>query len=472
MSTTLEILPRRLSGRVHIQSCKNLIHRALVCGALSYGHTMIPYAAMTEEVITTAKGLVSMGLCQIQHSPAPDSQTESGCNRLFRCETLDISGGRFPVMQKISLQMGMELPEAPLIRCGNSSSTLRLLIPLAALTGQRIVFSGRISLLTRTMEMYQQIFSGQDIQLSLQDNQLTVEGSLKPGEFVIPPNASSLYASGLLFALPMLEGDSQIRLLLPIRTSTYVEMTREILGAFGILTACQSTADCLEFTVPGQQRYYSCVYHAEGDYSHASPFLAAGAMGGDVLCCGLAADSLQAERQILSTLTDMGADLQVTENSDKADDNFSAITFHHPVSFPVSVDLTQTPDLIPITAVLACACKGRSTLQIRQADLREEEQIRIEATVEALSILGADIQLQKGKILINGHGSLTAGRVSCKGDPRLAMALAAAASIAKGNIYLDDHQGLADSEPAFWDEYRSLGGIVNEYHMEPSMQGN
>ncbi len=172
---------------------------------------------------------------------------------------------------------------------------------------------------------------------------LTILGELCSGEYSIPGDVSSQYISGLLFALPLLSGDSAIRLTSPLESAGYVDMTLSALSRFGVTARMKPDG----FFIPGGQAYRSPGnVRAEGDWSNAAFFLAAGAIGKPMACTGLDAASAQPDRAILELLVRFGADVIWQDGA--------VTVFPAPLS-GVDIDVSQSPDLVPILAVLGCA---------------------------------------------------------------------------------------------------------------------
>jgi 3-phosphoshikimate 1-carboxyvinyltransferase len=259
---------------------------------------------------------------------------------------------------------------------------------------------------------------------------------------------SSQFISGLLFALPLLDGDSELALTGQAESVPYIEMTREMLDTFGV----QAEFDGGVFSIPGGQTFRSPgVVRVEGDWSNAAFWLGAGAVGtGGVTCAGLDLRSRQGDRAIMDILTRFGALVK---------DNGSAVTVSGGVLRGIEIDARDIPDLVPILAVVAAAAEG--TTVIRNAGrLRTKESDRLAAISSVLRGLGADAGETGDGLIIKGVTALTGGEVSSYGDHRIVMAAAIAAAQCAHPVVIRDAQAVNKSYPAFFDDLRALGGCV------------
>ena len=337
-----------------------------------------------------------------------------------------------------------------LLDCGESGTTLRLLIPVVAALGAAssgpVTLTGSGRLPQRPLAEYQAIFAGQDLQLNFPQAAslpLQIQGRLRPGIYPVPGHVSSQYISGLLLALPLLPGDSVIRLTTPLESAPYVTMTLRTLKAFGIQVESQPDG----YLVPGGQQYLPCAYQVEKDYSQAAFWLTAAYTGSPLEVAGLAGDSAQGDRAILDLLADFrrGAGSFV-------------------------IDASQIPDLVPILAV-AAAFTNSETRIVKAARLRLKESDRLQSTQAALSAIGVDIEQTGDGLLIRGGSFsrrgdyLPGGTADAYADHRIAMALAIAALSTTGGVLIQGAEAVRKSYPDFFNEFRRLGGDVDELNL-------
>jgi len=270
-----------------------------------------------------------------------------------------------------------------------------------------------------------------------------------PGIYTLDAGISSQFISGLLFALPLLGGDSELRLTGNIESFPYIELTLGMIGEFGI----KAEFEDMVFTIPGRQKYRSAgTVRVEGDWSNAAFWLAAGAAcGKSVTCTELDLSSRQGDRAILETLERFGAQ---TEQSG------TSATVSGGKLRGIEIDARDIPDLVPILAVVATAAEG--TTMIRNAGrLRGKESDRLASVTDMLSILGANIQETGDGLVVQGGTPLTGGQVSSWGDHRIAMAAAVAASMCSGQVIIHGADAVNKSYPGFFSDFRMLGGCVS-----------
>lgn len=327
-----------------------------------------------------------------------------------------------------------EGPGLPLLDCGESGSTLRFLIPIALAVRGGGQFTGRGRLMERPLRPYLDIFDEKGIFYQQKGGVLTVRGELTPGEYRLPGGVSSQFVTGLLFALPLLEGDSKIILTSPLESRGYVDMTLDILGRFGV------RAETFEngFFVPGGQAYRPCSMTVEADWSQAAFWYAARFLGNRVAVCGLERDTLQGDAAI------EGLTVQLSGPGE------------------VDIDVSDCPDLAPPLALIAALRAGEVTRLTHAARLRMKESDRLTAVAETLNALGAQVEEGPDFLKITGRESLEGGvTVDCCNDHRIAMMEAIAATRCREPVTLRGADCVKKSYPNFWEDYRMLGGNVH-----------
>lgn len=268
---------------------------------------------------------------------------------------------------------------------------MRLLIPIVSALGLNCTFIGSKKLFSRPMEVYKNIWKEQGLEFSLNEDSLKVSGKLKSGEFRVAGNVSSQFVSGLLFALPLLEGDSKIVIEGELESAPYVMMTLKTLKHANIETL-RKGSDVIE--VYGNQEYSLTDYEVESDWSHAAFFAAAGALGGEVTLYGLNKYSIQGDKEILNILKFMGAPIIYN------DDNSITIKKANRLN-AMDIDISNIPDLAPIITSLASTAKGRTKLY-NASRLRYKESDRINDLKDSFSKIGAKIEVTENEIFIEG----------------------------------------------------------------------
>ena len=320
----------------------------------------------------------------------------------------------------------------PLLDCGESGSTLRFLIPIALALRSGGIFTGRGRLMERPQKPYFDIFDEKGISYEQKDGVLTVRGELKPGEYRLPGNVSSQFVTGLLYALPLLDGDSELVLTTALESRGYVDMTLEVLRDFGVTVENQSYE---RFLVPGDQVFQARDFTIEADWSQAAFWLAAGSLGNPVLTVGLSDQSTQGDRVI--------------------DEHFASFAWG--TWRTVEIDVSDCPDLLPPLAVMAAFHDGATRLT-NAARLRLKESDRLATVTKMLTALGGQVEDGPDWLAIPGTRFLKGGTVDGANDHRIVMAAAIAATRCTGPVTILGAEAVNKSYPTFWEEYKRLGG--------------
>ena len=318
----------------------------------------------------------------------------------------------------------------PLLDCGESGSTLRFLIPLALVLRGGAVFVGHGRLPERPIEPYVRLFEQQNIRFTREGNSLTVEGSLKAGEYRLPGDVSSQFITGLLFALPLLEGESRIVLTTPLESRSYVDLTLVVLKCFGVSIDMNENT----FIVPGTQKFRADFVEAERDWSQGAFWYAANFLDHHVDVQGLNSNSIQGDRQIARWYWTMAR------------------------PGDVELDMSQYPDLLPAVALMATVRAGETRL-VKAGRLRDKESDRLAAVASVLKQLGAEVEELPDGLVLAGSTRFRGGvTVDSFGDHRIAMMAAIAASGCEDSVVIRNGDCVRKSYPEFWEHYRSLGG--------------
>ncbi len=409
------VTPSELRGETFAVPSKSAAHRLLIAAALKQGKTLIKNVGDSDDVRATARCLIGLGA------------------------GVELIGGDATVT-------GIEkVTKGAILDAGESGSTLRFLIPIVAVLGAESSFTGQGRLLQRPNEALCKAL----IQGGAEFDGKNVKGRLIGGKYHIDATVSSQYITGLLFALPLAEKDSEIVLEGEAVSKGYVDMTLDVLTRSGI--RCEKTSS--GFFVPGNQRYIlPDTVECEGDWSSAAFMLVAGAICGSVRVKGICGDSLQGDKRIIDVLKDAG--VSVTEGKDFFETKESK-------TCPFTVDIENIPDLAPVLATLAAYTEGESRLvHVRRLKLKESD--RLAAAQEMLSSAGIVSKEEKDSLIIYG-GHPKHGVFDGKNDHRMVMSEVILASACEGESVVSGGEAVKKSYPAFYEDYNKIGG---KFHVD------
>ena len=341
------------------------------------------------------------------------------------------------------------------LHCGMSASTLRFLMPLASALGIECDFVCEGGLEDRPMDPYIEALAKRGCRIE-GHNPKHISGKLTSGTFEIPGSISSQFITGLLIALPILEGDSTVVVVGKIESRPYVDLTLQVLDTAGIEIQEEEGEEFSEFFIKGGQKYAlpeNELQDIEGDWSNVAFWIVMDTMlrirDGDP-------EGMARERISFRGLNPISAQgdkavVPIVDNLLTAKENEMAIE--------LDIDVADTPDLVPALAVLACARPEGSVTHIINAErLRYKETDRLRAITEVLSELGADIKESKDSLTIKSKGRLAGGEVDSFGDHRIAMMAATAACISDGPVTITNAKAVSKSYPNFYKDYQRLGG--------------
>lgn len=335
------------------------------------------------------------------------------------------------------------------VDCLESGSTLRFLLPLFAAKGIPAVFTGRGRLPQRPLGVYADCLPAHGVDLAPQTVDaalpLTVTGRLRAGTYSLPGDVSSQFLTGLLFALPLCDGDSELILTTPLQSAAYVDMTAQAQALAGVTVERTSSG----YRIPGGQRYRPREYTVEGDWSQAAFLLAMGALGGEATVSGLSPTSAQGDREIVALLRRFGA--QIEQNGD-------TVTCRRAPLHGIDIDAAQIPDLVPVLAAVAALAPGTTRIT-GAARLRLKESDRLAATTHSLGLLGARVEQTPDGLIIEGLPRLRGGTEAPGwGDHRIVMSLAVAAVGCEEPVTIRDAASVDKSWPEFFTVVRRMGG--------------
>lgn len=402
------ITPSRISGKINGISSKSFAHRALICAALADGTSHIKINTLSQDIAATASCLNNLGA------------------------RIEKNGDVY------SVEPIKELPQNAEINCGESGSTLRFLLPVITALGIKTKINALGRLPERPLSPLKEelIKMGAIISDSFP---LDVSGKLSEGEFSLRGDISSQFVTGLLLALAYL-GKGKITLLPPIQSRPYIDITLQVLRDFGVNIIEENNTF---YVNKAQLRARN--FEVEADWSNAAFPLC---MGASVV--GLNLNSVQGDKAITKVLEIMGAKIFCDKGIVRAD--VSSLQ-------GCRIDAGDIPDAVPVIAAVAATAQGETVIYNAQR-LRLKESDRIQTVCEMLSSLGADIRETTDGMIIKGKPFLAGGETNSFNDHRIAMAAAVAACKCSGEVIIRNAEAVNKSYPAFFEDYKSLGGIV------------
>lgn len=407
------------TGNVTAPASKSVLHRLLICAALADAPTVLEHGTGSQDIDATVRCLRALGA------------TVEGTPEWFTVRPISA------------------VPRNALLDCGESGSTLRFLLPVAAaLGGARLTGRGRLA--ERPLSPLYETVQANGCTLSPQGTfPLTVTGTLAGERFVIDGGVSSQFISGLLLAAPLLGHACEIAVTGTVESRPYIDLTVAAMRRFGVAVTERDGT----FSVPAGGYRSPGQIVAEGDWSNGAFWLVAGALApqGGLTVSGLNLDSLQGDRAIAALLREAGAAVTADEDG--------ALTVGGTLRHPLRVDASQIPDLVPILAVLAAAVPGRTVIgNARRLRLKESDRL---CSVHALlTALGGRVMMGEDSLTVDGTGRLRGGRVDACNDHRIAMAAAVAACICEQPVTIDGAEAVRKSYPGFFKEFAERGMSV------------
>ena len=407
------------NGTVNVPPSKSDVHRAIICAAMANGVSRISPVALSNDIKATIGCIKALG-----------------ADAVLENNVLTVDG------------TNMYKNKTALLDCGESGSTLRFFIPIAAVGNINATFVGKGKLPQRPIGIFTEALPKAGTTCKTEGGlPLEIKGQLKSGIFEIPGNVSSQFITGLLLALPILEGDSEIVLTSPIESVGYIAMTIRTMKQFGV------NIDTTEngWHIKGGQTYKSCNYTTDGDWSQAAFFMVLGAIGGKVTVKGVAKDSTQGDKKCAEILARFGAKVTQLDNE---------VTVEKGELKAITIDASQIPDLVPVLSV--CAAFAEGTTKIINAErLRIKECDRLKATAELLNNLGGKVKELSDGLEITGVSSLKGGNVNGYNDHRIVMSAAVCAARSDEDITATFAMSINKSYPDFYIDYNSIGGKAN-----------
>ncbi len=399
-----EIRPSKGRGIMEAPPSKSMAHRLLICAGLSEGKSVIEGISSSEDMKATL-----------------DCLSAIGAKYEIEGEKVTLTGADI-----------RNIPENAVLRCRESGSTLRFFIPICLLDGKTFTFTGSEKLLSRPLSVYKEIFEKQGIYFEATAEKITLGGKLKSGVFEIPGNISSQLITGLLFVLPLLEEESKIKLIPPVESRSYINLTLEALSAFGIEVEWQ---DENTLFIKGGQSYKAAEAKVEGDYSNAAFFEALNVLGSEIKMTGLEPKSLQGDKIYEKYFP-------LLEKGEK------------------NIDISDCPDLGPILFAVAAAKNGGTFTGTKRLKIKESD--RASAMAEELSKFGTKATVNEDSVIIDASEfHAPSETLSGHNDHRIVMSCAVLSTLTGGKI--EGAEASRKSLPDFFERLKKLGFEVTLY---------
>ena len=414
-----------LSGIVCAPSSKSYTQRMIIAAALSNGSSKVSNPLLSEDTEATLRAVTALGAKVI---------IGDGCWTIEGTKLL--KGAKEP------------------IDCGESGATLRFMVPVAALAkgSSTLVFKGSVEkrpvapLLASLNELGAKVHIGK---LGDKDAVFVEGGGIIGGETSIPGNVSSQFISGLMFACPKAQVDTEIMLSSPLESEGYIKMTEAVLVNHGVKVPAHEN----HIHIPANQTFTSVDGRVPGDFSSAAFLLAAAAIThSKVQINNLDYGSVQGDKAIISILKHMGVNGKVCADSFEIEGSGSLLKTNE-------VDAKHIPDLVPAIAVLMCYAKGTSHI-FGANRLRLKESDRLESLYLELKKMGAQITIERDGLIIDGVSPLHGAIIDPHNDHRIAMACAVAALGAEGQTTIQNADCIRKSYPQFFTHLRQIGADV------------
>lgn len=401
------IRPGPLAGELQAIPSKSQAHRLLICAALGDRPTVLACGALNRDIEATAACLQALGA------------------------GIEYGGGEFRITPIAVPTSGAVLD------CGESGSTLRFLLPVACALGAEGRFLLRGRLPERPLSpLWEELERHGAVLFRPARDEVAFSGRLEPGNYSLPGDISSQYISGLLFALPLLEGKSTLTPTGRLESAGYLALTRQAQALFGLSWSGERAGEIWQpvsgcgYRSPGRAE-------VEGDWSCAAFWLAADALSsGEIRITGLDPESAQGDRaaaELIPRIRKGGA----------------------------VIDAGNIPDLVPPLAAVAAASPGESRF-VNAGRLRLKESDRLQSVCAMLKSLGAEAEEKPEELIIRGKQTLRGGVVDSFRDHRIAMSAAVAALACREPVTILGAEAVEKSYPAFWLDYRRLGGRIRE----------
>lgn len=409
----------KIGGEITVPPSKSFAHRSIICAALSGGNCKVFNFTTSKDMEATLNFVTAIGM---------GYEVQGNVLRIFKSRSM-----------------------AQNVNCMESGSTLRFVLPILGALGISTTLTGHGRLPERPMEVYSNLLPKFGVSMSSSNLPISIDGKLKSGVYEVPGNISSQFITGLLFALPLVDGNSEIHVIGDFQSKSYIDITLSVMKYYGV--------EILEtnygYKVKGNQQYKSVDYTVEGDWSQTAFFLTMGALSKDYLTIkGLNINSVQGDRKALELYKKIGADIVVGEN----------IQIKKGEIRPFDVDAKDIPDVIPTLCACLALANGESLIYNAER-LRIKESDRLLSTQKAINAIGGKVEILNDSLKIYGVKEFTSGKVDGYNDHRIVMTVASVMEAVKGDVEVSDPLSVNKSYPLFYEDFEKIGGVANVINM-------
>lgn len=418
-------------GAVIAPPSKSLAHRLMIACALSQNGGKVVGISDSEDMAATLDCIKALGITSQKNGDTvmfkrERENTETDENNSKTQGFANDGNGVYANGKNNAYAVGDCLKNAKVFDCRESGSTLRFFLPIAAAFFDKAVFVGSKRLLERGVEVYEKALGEKGVKVVCDGEKIVLSGRLGSGIYTLRGDVSSQYVSGLLFALPLLCGDSEIRVLPPVESRAYIDLTVDVLKKAGIEIVEKEEN---VFSIKGNQRYVGGEYVVEGDWSNGAMLLAFNELGGNVEVVGLDENSVQGDK-ICKTI-------------------FKELNEKEAV-----IDLANCPDLAPIAFCMAAVKEGATFVGTRRLKIKESD--RAQAMAQELAKFGIDVEVRENEVVIHKNDIKTPDCAICgHNDHRIVMACSILLSTVGGVI--DGAEAVKKSFPNFFETIGKLG---------------
>jgi len=419
----IKIRPNRISGEIESISSKSMLHRAIILSSI----------AINKKTKLKVSDIISN-----------DIQATVNCMKELGAK-VELDQGCINI-----ISLGNNLKREVNINCGESGTTLRLILPIANQFSDKVIIDCDKELRKRPIEDLIITLEESGLYFDDYDFPITIRNKIVTNHFKIKGDVSSQYISGLLFLCALLNEKSFIELTTRLESSAYVDMTVKILKEFGILV---NKIENNNFEIYGGRKNISIPkrYRIEGDWSNSAFFIVGGCLGNSISVSGLELNSSQGDESIVRILKEIGGNVSCFDDSIiSKESEFKSF----------ELDFSEIPDLFPILAVVASVSRGTSILKGAKR-LKYKESDRIKSTFHMLKSLGADVDIIDDGLVIRGKKMLDGGMVNSCNDHRIVMASTIASIRSKNEVLILNAESVDKSYPNFFEDFKKVGGFID-----------